>query len=65
MGLPLEPIAGTEQPGPVSTGYSYSVKYLTCGNLAECSTYEHIVNQSVITEELYADQIYSGWYKPK
>lgn len=42
-GLPLEEIPGFDFPGAVSTGYSYSRIYLTCGNLTACTSFQDYI----------------------
>lgn len=43
-GLPFEELPGYSASGPVSSGYSYSVQYLTCNNLTDCQIIEEIQN---------------------
>ncbi len=46
-GLPFEEITGYSAAGPVSTGYSQSVQYLTCSNLTACTSFQNYVQDAI------------------
>jgi hypothetical protein len=46
-GLPFEEITGYSAAGPVSTGYSQSVHYLTCSNLTACTSFQNYVQDAI------------------
>lgn len=61
-GLPLEDIAGYSAPGTTTTGYSYSIQYLTCSSLRDCSTFIDLVNSSVTSNSISGNSISAGTY---
>lgn len=55
-GLPFEEITGYSAAGPVSTGYSQSVQYLTCSNLTACTSFQDYIQNAidgVVTDNYY------------
>jgi hypothetical protein len=46
-GLPFEELPGYSASGPVSSGYSYSVQYLTCDNLTACTSFQDYVATAI------------------
>lgn len=48
-GLPFEEITGYSANGPISTGYSQSVQYLTCSSVAECESVSNLIHAIILT----------------
>lgn len=46
-GLPFEEITGYSASGPESTGFSYSVQYLTCDTLTACTSLQDYVENAI------------------